>query len=71
METPYAAFIIVTNLASVLIACGVIIMIHKKSPATVKLPGFNMSRYLLTNQADKAQMGTGMVRKSLIEVLAG
>ena len=70
MDTPYATFIIVINLTSVFIACGVIIMTLKKSPATV-LPGSNMSRFLLTGQANKVQITSGVTgRKRLIEILA-
>ena len=65
--TLYSAVIIVINMASVCIACGVIFMVTRKSPTTAKLSGSYISWHRLDNQAKKVQS----VRSRLIEVLAG
>ena len=66
-DTIYSAVIIVINLASVCIACGVIAMVKRKSPTTVKLSGSYISWLRLDNQARQAQP----VKNRLIEILAG
>ena len=63
----YSSVIIVINMASVCIACGVIYMINQKSPATEKLSGSYISWLRVEEQARKAQPTT--IR--LIEILAG
>jgi hypothetical protein len=70
LDQTTASFIIVINLASALIACGVIIMTQKKSPVTEELPGSFISALLLTNQPSKARIALHVVRKRLIEVFA-
>lgn len=66
--TFYPAVIIVINLASVCIACGVIYMVTRKSPATAKLSGSYISWHRLDNEARKIQSERS---RRLIEVLAG
>ena len=66
-ENLYSAVIIVTNLASVCIACGVIFMVKHKSPPTVKLTGSYISWLRLDNQAREQRP----LRNRLIEILAG
>ena len=66
-DTFYPAVIIVINLASVCIACEVIVMMKRKSPTTAKLSGSYISWLRLDNQARKAQP----VKNRLIEILAG
>ncbi len=63
----YSSVIIVINLASVCIACGVIFMIKQKSPATEKLSGSYISWIRVEEQARKAQP----TKIRLIEILAG
>jgi len=66
-DTFYSAVIIVINLTSVCIACGVIAMVKRKSPTTVKLSGSYISWLRLDSQARKTQP----VKSRLIEILAG
>ena len=63
----YSSVIIVINLTSVCIACGVIYMIKHKSPTTVKLSGSYISWIRVEEQARKNQP----TKKRLIEILAG